>query len=361
MKSILCFTSSLSGGGAQHQMSILSNLLSERGYDVTVVTYNDYPDRYKVNDGVRRLRIPAKGNMIKKLFIIASYLYYEKCDCIISYRSPVNFILLLALILKPNKKVIVGERNLTTKPSLWEKINYKFLYYTAKSIVANSYSQERYLKSLNYKWKKNVTTITNYTDLDKYIPSPLPTDNIIRLGVFSRFSPQKNCLRFAEALKLLKAREHNKFQVDWYGDKDKDETEYNRISEFINKNSLEDVLKLCPPTDDVQEMIKDYHVLCLPSLYEGFSNSISEGICAGRPMLVSDVSDNGVMVEDGVNGYLFNPHDVENMADAIEKMLKLSPEEREEMGRRSRKKAEELFDKEKFIGKYIDIIEKITK
>ena len=77
-------------------------------------------------------------------------------------------------------------------------------------------------------------------------------------------------------------------------------------------------------------------------------------------MLVSDVSDNGMMVEDGVNGYLFNPYDVQDMADAIEKMLKLSSKEREEMGKRSRKKAEELFDKEQFIGSYIDIIEKIT-
>lgn len=46
MKRITCFTSNLTGGGAEHQLTILSNLLAEKGYDVTIVTYNNIPDHY---------------------------------------------------------------------------------------------------------------------------------------------------------------------------------------------------------------------------------------------------------------------------------------------------------------------------
>jgi len=42
MKRITCFTSNLTGGGAEHQLTILSNLLAEKGYDVTIVTKKEF-------------------------------------------------------------------------------------------------------------------------------------------------------------------------------------------------------------------------------------------------------------------------------------------------------------------------------
>ena len=73
--------------------------------------------------------------------------------------------------------------------------------------------------------------------------------------------------------------------------------------------------------------------------------------------MVSRVSDNPVMVRDGVNGFLFNPLDVDDMAKKFEKMLNLSREKREQMGMAGRKNAETLFNKEKFKQDYIKLIE----
>ena len=100
-------------------------------------------------------------------------------------------------------------------------------------------------------------------------------------------------------------------------------------------------------------------VMCLPSLFEGFSNSLSESICCGKPVLASNISDNPIIVRDGVNGFLFNPTDVDDMANSIKKMLDLSDDERIEMGNRSRSHALSLFNLEKFTNDYVEIIEKI--
>ena len=101
-----------------------------------------------------------------------------------------------------------------------------------------------------------------------------------------------------------------------------------------------------------------YDAICLPSLKEGFSNSISEAICAGKPLLVSDISDNKVMVHDGENGYLFDPTSVEQMVEAVEKFYYLPIKLKSQMGKRSREIAENLFQKEKFINSYIELIER---
>jgi hypothetical protein len=59
MKRITCFTESLGGGGAEHQMVILAGMLAEKGYDVTIVTYASIPDHYDTPKGVKRVDIPA--------------------------------------------------------------------------------------------------------------------------------------------------------------------------------------------------------------------------------------------------------------------------------------------------------------
>ena len=59
MKRITCFTESLGGGGAEHQMVILAGMLAEKGYDMTIVTYASIPDYYNTPQGVKRVEIGA--------------------------------------------------------------------------------------------------------------------------------------------------------------------------------------------------------------------------------------------------------------------------------------------------------------
>lgn len=77
MKRITCFTSNLTGGGAEHQLTILSNLLAEKGYDVTIVTYNNIPDHYVLDKRIKRilLNVDGKNNIIKQLIISKFFLH----------------------------------------------------------------------------------------------------------------------------------------------------------------------------------------------------------------------------------------------------------------------------------------------
>jgi len=360
MKNITCFTANLGAGGAEQQMVILSNLLAERGYSVTIVTYNNLKDDYEFHPSIKRVRLDKEGGSLKREMAIAKYFLSVKTDCIISYRSTPNFIMLLPMMFRKGPKVICSERNTTRIANSKEKWNYNFLYRRAAYIVPNSHTQARYLRDLKKSWSDRVVPIINYTELDKYIPgeSPVFGDTMV-IGVIARIFPQKNYERFCLMLAELKKKENRKFKVIWYGDRQEGEHSKGslHIHKLIKDLKIEDVLEVKPAIQDVVGIMKQFHVMCLPSLFEGFSNSLSEYICCGKPVVCSDVSDNSLMVHDGENGFLFDPKDIESMCNAFQKMLSLSQKQMKKMGEKSREIAEELFNKDKFIEKYVELIE----
>ena len=362
MKKITCFTSNLSGGGAEHQLVLLSNFLAEKGYDITIVTYNNIPDHYVLDNRIKRVKINVDGkpNLIKQ-WLISLYFWKLKTDCIISFRADPNFILLIPMLFTKKPKIIVSERNTTIIPNKRESINYNYLYNRASYIVPNSYTQEGFLRKLGKKWTERVVTITNYTDVKEYTPKGIPDNNdCILIGVFSRIFPQKNYERFCEMLSLLKKQTTTKFKVIWYGDKKEGEFLKGsiHIHKLIKQYDIADVIEVKEAVNNVSNHMGQFHAMCLPSLYEGFSNAISEYICSGKVVLCSDVSDNHVMVHHGENGFLFNPNDISSMSGAFLDFFKLSDVQIKEMGHRSRLIAESLFNRDKFVNSYIDLIEK---
>lgn len=72
----------------------------------------------------------------------------------------------------------------------------------------------------------------------------------------------------------------------------------------------------------------------------------------GLPAVCSDVCDNPLIVPDGVNGFLFDPNNTEDMAQKIEKMVMLSDAEKKRMSISNREKSLEMFSKEAFLAKY---------
>ena len=362
MNRIICFIASLSSGGAEHQMTILADKLCESGYDVTIATFVDVPDHYSLDKRIQRIRLANGKNSFMKFLSIFSFFYNIKTDCVISFAQRNNTFSLIPLLFRKKIKIIVGERNNTyQKPTIFEIVNFNFLYHKADYIVPNSYTQSKYIIKKKPIFKDKVRTIINYAELDKYLFKPLPNNDVRRISIFCRYDKQKNCERFASAVRKLKNKAKVPFEIEWYGDKsfkglgvNKDYEDFNRLVEEYN---IQDVLHLNDKVTNVPLLMAESDAICLPSLYEGFSNTLAEAICCGRPVLASDVSDNCVMVENGKNGFLFNPLDEDDIVDAFMRFLIISEYELKKMGRYSREKAEKLFSNDNFVCSYINLIE----
>ena len=359
MRRVCFFTPSLSGGGAERQVAILCNLLVEKGYDVTVVSYLDEPDIYQLSEKVKRIKVDIKGKRLTKYVIFFTLFLKIDTDCVICFQPSEAFRAIPSLFFRPKVKIIVGERNLTTGPISWfEKINYYLFYRRAYSIVSNSYSQKEYLFKTYPSLRSKLKVITNYTDIEKFTFSHSPQNEIKRIAVFARYTPQKNYERFAEAIKLLKAKTKQFFLIEWYGKNDTytiDNRAY--FDSLIQKYGISDRITTHDAVNNVPELLPLYDAVCLPSLYEGFSNSISEAISCGKVMLVGDVSDNSVMVHNHENGFLFDPFNIDSIVGAFLNFFSCDAQTIKKMELKSRNIALALFNKESFVNQYINIIE----
>ena len=359
MKNITFLIGGLSSGGAEHQLSELCNMLVDK-YKITIATWVDFDDHYKLDSKIERVRIAPHKNRCIKIFSVMWYFLRCKSDVVISYTAYDSILALIPLFFRRGVKSIVSERNYKDLEGTFvEFILYRLLYRRATYIVPNSYAQGRYICEKT-KYRNKVRPITNYTDVSKYKLSPMAEHRPIIIGVFSRYAQQKNYIRFAQAIAIVKKKISIPFDIDWYGKKYVFNTVNKNFEEFqaiVDKLSLSDTIHLHDHISNVAERIRDFDVICLMSLREGFSNAISEAICSGRPVIASNVSDNSLMVKDGVNGFLIDPYNVDSMAEGIIKFLNLSFEKRQNMGMQSRYIAERLFDEVEFKGKYINLIE----
>lgn len=113
------------------------------------------------------------------------------------------------------------------------------------------------------------------------------------------------------------------------------------------------------------ENIIPYYIktTCLihPSYHEGMSNVILEACAVGRPCLVSDIPGCREIIENGYNGFTFEPKSSDAIVEAIDKFLLLSIEEIKEMGLNSRKIVEQKFDRKIVINEYLNKIKEMEK
>ena len=94
---------------------------------------------------------------------------------------------------------------------------------------------------------------------------------------------------------------------------------------------------------DVRKAYAACHLVVLPSRGEGLPVSLVEAAACARPLVATDVPGCRDVVADGVNGYLVPVDDAAALAAAIEKLADDGPS-RKEMGKASRRLAEEKFD-----------------
>ena len=355
-KRIACLTDSLSSGGAQRQLVGLACLLKNKGYDVDVVLYNDTPFYKKKLDveNINSVLVGEKYKFFRRLYCLYKYFTSQKYDVLIAYQRIPSIIACFIRPFLKLRKLIVSERYRIQKATLIDKIQF-LLWHFSDCIVSNSYSQAEFIKNNVPQQYHKVITITNFLDSDyfKPLPNKVIIDSIRILSV-GRISPQKNILNYLRAIKVVVDAGYD-IKVDWYGNTDNVEYQ-NKCFSLLKELNLQNIVFFNDAISNIVEQYQTADVFCLPSLYEGYPNVLCEAMSCGLPVLCSDVCDNGLIAEDGRNGFLFDPTNYIDIAEKIIKYINSDTFSKKQMGDRSRQIALEKFSAEEFVRKYIDLI-----
>jgi glycosyltransferase involved in cell wall biosynthesis len=130
------------------------------------------------------------------------------------------------------------------------------------------------------------------------------------------------------------------------------------MESVANKLNVRRKVHFLGKRNDVRDLISVFDVAVVPSLSEGFSNTILEYMASSKPVVATDVGGNREGVLHGETGLLVPPEDSYALAQAIMTVL----EDKDlalRFGRAGRRRVEENFSLEKMVTNYEHLFEQI--
>lgn len=217
-------------------------------------------------------------------------------------------------------KLVSGERGRDLIPINIENIIDSLLYCLSDCIVFNSSIQSQKYRHRN----SSIRVIQNGIDLNKFQNNKL--NNIksslglskesIVIGTVGNFTAHKNFEMFVKVCEKVIFSDYNIHFVAIGDGRNKD-----HYAELIKQRKIESKLTLVGRIKNIEKVIHDLDVFLLTSTWEGMPNVILEAMASGVTVIATNVDGCKEIIRDGVNGYLVDVDDVENMVSRIMLLL----------------------------------------
>lgn len=219
------------------------------------------------------------------------------------------------------------------------------------------------------KLREKVTTIYNGVDLQEFSPvSPISDSEqdqmtarrtireelglertVPLVGIVGVLAPWKGHVQFIEAAaRVLRKFPDTRFLIvgDEIYETDGHGGYRERLVEQVERLGLDESVIFTGYRKDIPEIMSALDlVVHASSLPEPFGRVLIEAMAAGKPVVATRAGGVPEVVEDGVTGLLVTPGDVEQLAEAIARLLG-EPDKAREMGRMGRERVERLFSAE---------------
>jgi len=186
-----------------------------------------------------------------------------------------------------------------------------------------------------------------------YLRNPLPLDTKYELNdhsdnyvlYFGRLSKEKGVQTLIDSFKEL----DYKLVILGTGPIEEE------LKQYVKNNSITNVeFKGFKQGEELENYIKNSRCVVLPSeWYENGPYSAMEAMALGKPLIVSSLGGLPELVEQYVNGYIFNTK--EELKESLIKMINLNETEYKQMCLNSLNKAKEMFNPEEYINTLINM------
>lgn len=182
--------------------------------------------------------------------------------------------------------------------------------------------------------------------------------DVIGFVVVSHLLKDKGYDEIFNVVERIKNKYGDKVRFDIIGRMPND-TYKQQVDELVNKGNI--VYHGEIRQEEVHTILKDGQCLIHASHHEGLSNAIMEACATGRPAIVTNIPGCREVVDDNVNGYLFEKLNADELYNCVDKFINLPFEARREMGIASRRKVEREFDRNSVIATYESVIAETLK
>ena len=244
---------------------------------------------------------------------------------------------------------------------------YRWLYMVLKPIIRSIWDNAAMvvscsdgLRELAYETDSNgkIEVIPDGVNLETFQPAQRDINpKKVRILSIGRLIPRKGFQFLIQALPYVNENTECEFEIEIVGDGPYQE-ELIELTENLNVVSQLH-FSGSVPYSDLPQKYYEADVFILPSLAEGMPLVVLEAMGTGLPIIASHVQGIEELVAENVNGALFNPGDVEELANCLIRLIN-DGEMRVEMGKRSTEKVVP-FDWKNIAEAYLTLYEEIIK
>ena len=313
----------------------------------------------------------------------------QKIDTYLKNKKPITLLLktLLALIFRKNVIVLLSGNGmkfyfplLSFFASYWKVCVFHDVIGGNLDKYIQKYPKfKKYLNSFSVNWVEtdklrkrllecgvmNCDVIPNFKRLSILPENEMPRNfgEPFRFCTFSRVMKEKGVEDAIDSIEKINEECGRLVCVlDIYGPVD--ETYKDRFKYILQKAS--NAVRYCGivPYDQSVSVLKDYFALLFPTSWmgEGFPGTIVDAYSAGLPVIASDWSSNGEIVQSGVDGIIYPSKEAESLETAILWMIRRNKILQNgcmaiiDVKKRSLEKAK-MYLPEQFISKIVNFIE----
>ena len=347
--------------------NVIKSFLNE-GYDVTIVSPKDKSVNIKEFDerlNFIPIEVSRKGKnpfsdliYCKKLFDIYRK---EKFDLIFHYTIKPNIYGNIASHFTKIKSIsiIPGLGHLFIKESFATKIVeilYRFsLNFASKVWFLNEDDKNEFLKRKLVNESKIEILPGEGISLEKFRPVKIErNDNKVIFLMIARVLWEKGFKEYIEAAEILK-KKYSNLEFQLLGGIDTGNPSgvpEEKVMKYHNNKTI----NYLGTTNDVPSVISKCDCLVLPSYREGVPKTLMEGAAMEKPLITTNVTGCREVVIENYNGFLCEVKNSKDLANKMEKLLLLSQDEKEKLGKNGRKLMREKFEDSIVIEKYYEVI-----
>lgn len=366
-KNVIFCIKTMSGGGAERVISLLTSAAVKRNFDVTLlITHQKKSDSVlrDIDSGVNVISLPDEveknsvsgffrnilmlfsrflekagklisEKLISKSLVLKYFAYNFNNICwmkkyfrkhsdsiVISFMYDAIFYSILSVTKK--NRLIISERGDPCQ-SLSSKTTVAFLKNEFRHADAFVFQSPDVKKWYEENTKVNGTVIFN--PIKAGLPEAYTGERQKKIVNFCRISPEKNLILLFDAFELFH-KIYPEYELYIYGDPvGNDSADYlDKVNNYLLTLECKEKVFILPSKKDIHEEIVDYAMFVSSSDFEGMSNSMLEAMALGLPCVCTDCPAGGAraVIKDGKNGLLVPVNDADALGNA---MIKVASEQ----------------------------------
>ena len=337
--------SSLISGGAERVLCSMANYWTQRGNEISVVTFSQTTsDFYPLDGNIRRISLDSlheSGNIfsgfahnLKRLWRLNRTIRVLQSEVVISFMDTMNVLVLLAAAGSRQKIIVTEHTDPQYQPigPVWSWLRRLTYPHAAGVVVLSKKIQDWYLQVD----QKKAVFFPRLDGLIHVLPNPIDCDAILeksreqidgqtagiisgRKNVFiqvARLSPEKNPFLLVQACEILRDKGQD-FIVLWVGQGPL----FVDMQGLIKDKTLEDHIFLLGQKENPYPYMAAARSALLTSDIEGFGLVLAEAMVCGAVPISTDHYGPRQILDNGRYGELTPAKDPKGLAEAMQRMI----------------------------------------